>query len=688
MNRATLKKYLYVFLFFLLWMWISPQLGRGGEDSFRECLYRGRILFNQGKFGQCLEEYEKAEEIDFLAKETILNLAIVYKNLRQYKEAIEQYKTLLTLEPHRIVYLNLGEIYYLNSMPKEAISAFNYAIKMGEQSGLVYFWLGKCFADKGDRDNAELNYEAAVKKDDQFVLAHLALGRLYTEKKIWEKAQEEFEKVKELDPSITEIYSALARSYFQQAKYEEALAMFGKARAVDPEDKEAQLYINEIYKIKGEGFKKELAKKATERRSLKPIRMVKPKKVKQAPLVRVYIGQAKILRFKCGLDFVIKDEKEESSIFAGKENEVYTLVSKGQGIRLFLEKKPLAEFKQKINLSLNNPQATIVIFELGTAEGQYWAAKIDKAYRGRIEITSGEKEELKIVNAVNLEEYIYGVLPSEMSCAWPKEALKAQAVAARSEAYVKLGRHKQEGFDFCSDVHCQVYSGANIETEATNQVVDETCGEIAVDSKGRPIDAIYSNSCGGYTQENIFGKKEEVSYLKGRLDALDEIDFFFPLSPLELEDWLWAKDIPVNCNNVELSRSSNFRWMRCYEKEELEKLINKKLKIGSLISLTILERDNSAHIKKIEILGTQGKFIIDKELEIRKLLGNLRSSMFNLDVKVNREAKAQEFIFYGGGWGHGVGMCQSGAATLAQKGHTYQDILKFYYSGIEIKKMY
>jgi SpoIID/LytB domain protein len=270
---------------------------------------------------------------------------------------------------------------------------------------------------------------------------------------------------------------------------------------------------------------------------------------------------------------------------------------------------------------------------------------------------------------------------------WPMEALKTQAIAARSEAYRKLNRHKEQGYDFCSGVHCQVYSGAKVETKNSNAAIDQTEGLVAF-YNDEAIDAVYSNSCGGHTQGNIFGNRRVVDYLKEKQDSIKPTGFYFPLSPLELEDWLWSTNIPVFCNNEKFSRRSNFRWQRLYTKEQLQELIRKQLDIGGLISIDITERLPSSHVHRIKITGTKGEFLVEKELNIRKLLGNLRSGMFNIDVSVDKENTANEFLFYGGGWGHGVGMCQVGAATMADHGFNCSEILKFYYSGINIRKLY
>jgi len=269
---------------------------------------------------------------------------------------------------------------------------------------------------------------------------------------------------------------------------------------------------------------------------------------------------------------------------------------------------------------------------------------------------------------------------------WPLEALKAQAIAARSEAMVKLGRHKLQGFDFCADVHCQVYSGVEKETEITNQAVDETRGTI-MSYDAKPVDAVYSSTCGGHTQDNIFSSTD-VAYFKGIADILEKPDIKFPLSPFELENWFKNPPADILCDVPQYSKASNFRWVRVYSADELRDIVSKTKDIGDIKKILVLKRKKSGHIDSIRIIGEKSSLVVEKELNIRKAFGNLRSSMFKVEIKFGPDKSAKLFLFYGGGWGHGVGMCQAGACGMALRGKDYKDILRHYYHGVELKKIY
>lgn len=687
MLNPTLKKILVLLLFSQIIIYEADICSADMREEYIQHLYRGRVFFNQGFYDKAIFEYESANSLSPDSKQSLLNQAVIYKNTGDYARAINIYQKLLKISPDKLLYNNLGEIYYLNSQPDHAITALVKSLKMGSKNSMIYFWMAKAYEDKNDQDNAAWAYAQAIALDPGLALAHFKLGMIYKENNDWQKAGQEFERARELEPSINGINAQLGSMYLYQDDYEQALALYKKALAADPDNKDIQKQIELIYKRAGSLFSQKLGQRQSDRMTKSLAGLVSAKQVPTAPIVRVLLGEVKSLRFKTAVNFTIKNIDANAQNHIGQKDTLYTVKVADDLILVFKDEVKIAAFNQKITIDYDNPKATILIFDVETGSGNYWASKTDRIYRGKLEIGLDDAKNLRLINVINMEEYLYGVLPSEMPPDWPIEALKAQAIAARSEAYRKMGRHKAQGCDFCSEVHCQSYIGAKVETEKTNNAVDETSGIVAM-YKGKPIDAVYSNSCGGHTQGNIFSDRRIVDYWQQKQDTPEPTGFLFPLSPLELEDWLWSSKISVFCNNEKFSRRSNFRWMRHYSHEHLEGLINKKINIGKLLGINILERNPSSHVHKVKIVGSKGDFIIEKELNIRNMFGNLRSGMFNINVKLNKEARPEEFIFYGGGWGHAVGMCQVGAASMADQGFNYQDILKFYFSGIEIEKLY
>jgi SpoIID/LytB domain protein len=322
------------------------------------------------------------------------------------------------------------------------------------------------------------------------------------------------------------------------------------------------------------------------------------------------------------------------------------------------------------------------------ARGFAWAGIEDRQYRGSIEV-SVLRDGFTLINEVNLEEYLYSVVPSEMPASSPMEALKAQAVIARSYAlhrkhYIKP--HLSEGFDLCDGQHCQVYRGAANEWEKTTQAVNETRGKVLT-FDGTLISPFYHANCGGHTQssEDLPGWGS-YDYLKGVLDAPSDVSF--PSSPAELEKWI--KSSPKTyCNSNPGARVPEFRWFRCIPVTFIQEKINRYKPIGDIRGITILGRNTSGHVRSVRIEGSSGSITLEKENDIRRFmgLGPLRSNLFWLEIKYSKENLPELLIIYGGGWGHGVGMCQSGANGMAQRGLSFSEILTHYYQGTRIETL-
>ena len=274
-------------------------------------------------------------------------------------------------------------------------------------------------------------------------------------------------------------------------------------------------------------------------------------------------------------------------------------------------------------------------------------------YRGELLLlTNGSKNNLTIINNLDLEDYLLSAVPSEIPSKWKKEALKAQAVAARSYSLGYLGRRIEKGYDLESTVEDQVYLGIISEKKSTTQAVKETKGIILVDKHNKPIIALYHSSGGGYTDsvENLWDKKprENISdYIKPR---------------------------PDYDNN-----SPHFKWLRNYNISELNNLLA-SLNLGEIKNITPLSRSPANRIMWIKLTGTKGETQIRGE-EFRKFL-KLPSSKFNLTMENNI------IKFSGSGYGHGLGMSQWGAKALAEHGFTYDKILAHYYSGVRLITLY
>ncbi len=292
------------------------------------------------------------------------------------------------------------------------------------------------------------------------------------------------------------------------------------------------------------------------------------------------------------------------------------------------------------------------------------------------------QSKLRIVSCMPIEEYVLGVVKSEIGEDAPHEAKKAQAVAARTNIIRRLWNSSGfSDYDIKSDVFSQVYNGSEDYSKETKRAVVETSGKILT-YDGKPIEALFHAMCGGHTEnsENVWSSY--VPYLRGVLDE-GKGHRSFPLSNEKMvRRWIDASP-DVNCKKY---GGRYWRWQFKYTPSQLGHIVSVKTGkyIGKVIDIKVLERGISGRAKKIEILGTLGYVVVNKDLDIRRALSwtSLPSSLFYV------KKHAGNFIIIGRGFGHGVGMCQIGAMGMADKGYDYKAILKHYYKDVKLEKIY
>ncbi|MCL6447316.1 MAG: SpoIID/LytB domain-containing protein [Armatimonadetes bacterium] len=284
-----------------------------------------------------------------------------------------------------------------------------------------------------------------------------------------------------------------------------------------------------------------------------------------------------------------------------------------------------------------------------------------RRYRGSLEIRAAG-EGLTVINELPLEEYLYGVVPAEMPASWPAEALKAQAVAARSYALAQLGTYGKYGFDLLATQNSQVYKGYDGENPATTKAVQETRG-VVLTYQGLPVNALFHSSSGGYTENSEDVWKDRLAYIRARPDPEDRND-------------------------------RHYNWQVVYTKDQLiEQLKSREYDFQDVFDLTELERTATGkRVKRLVIKGLnqEGKPVaeeISNADRVRTVLG-LKSAFFTMQKEYDGQQKLVKVTFCGNGWGHGLGMSQYGALGLARKGYSYQDILKYYYSGVTVARNY
>jgi len=340
------------------------------------------------------------------------------------------------------------------------------------------------------------------------------------------------------------------------------------------------------------------------------------------------------------------------------------------------------EFEFELPLKILPAGDGATVLDVPVGEGFHWEHRENLPYRGSFEVLGTPGGGLYLINTVSLEDYLKSVVSSEMGEA-PLEALKAQAVAARNTLLSTLKRHHYyDPFDICATDHCQVYLGVKGENAMSSRAVEETCGEILV-LDGKICDTRFAKVCGGITEnfENVWGG-EGRDYLISHRDS--DSDRLVLHSEEEVRNFI-DDPPPSFCSDHEL-----FRWKVRVERKKLESIVKKKMGTAlELVAIEPVKRGASGRITEIKLIGTKRELIIRGELRIRKALSesHLFSSLFYVVRLGEKDGLPDAFEFRGGGFGHGVGMCQIGAIGMARKGYNYREILAHYYPGTELVKV-
>lgn len=327
--------------------------------------------------------------------------------------------------------------------------------------------------------------------------------------------------------------------------------------------------------------------------------------------------------------------------------------------------------------------------------GWWWEAHENRIYEGQVEFRAAGDGKLVIVGILPLERYLRGVVPSEIGADSPHEALCAQAVAARAAAVLALTDRIYAGthHDICADVACQAYSGLTKATPASDAAVAATRGLVLM-FDGKPLSAYYASNCGGFTEDirNVWpDRADDRGYWNtARYDGNGT-------TPLDLSTEkgirAWIDSSPdVFCNpdksKVPEWSKRNFRWTREFTADEMTSAVATKRDIGRVTAIRAVKRGPSGRLIEAEFVGEKGVLKVSPELAIRQVVAPpLRSAAFIVETR-GGDAKPDAFVIRGAGWGHGVGMCQTGAVGMANMGRKHPEILKHYFSNASLEKLY
>ena len=375
-------------------------------------------------------------------------------------------------------------------------------------------------------------------------------------------------------------------------------------------------------------------------------------------------------------------------------------------------------------------EASFSLYDVTIGVNFHWERKETQTFLGKLKfIINGNS--VCAVNELPVERYLESVISSEMSATSSLELLKAHAVISRSWLLVQMqNRRKGEAtahvaaseiqgngelirwydredhtlFDVCADDHCQRYQGITKETSAhVAEAIRQTAGQVLID-EDEICDARFSKCCGGETEEFQYcWENLRKPYLVALRDAPQQeaLDLtveanavrWIRSSPESFCNTRDAKVLSQVLNNYDQETSDFYRWRVEYTQQQVQQLLTEKLGIdfGAVVDLIPVERGTSGRLSKLRIVGEKLTLVIGKELEIRRALSksHLYSSAFVVDAfGRNEQGIPKRFALIGAGWGHGVGLCQIGAAVMGERGYSYKEILLHYYPGAIIKQIY
>jgi stage II sporulation protein D len=395
-----------------------------------------------------------------------------------------------------------------------------------------------------------------------------------------------------------------------------------------------------------------------------------------------------------------------------------------KGQVLLVDSSGTERFRQKEILLSAADETSFTVSDVKIGIDFHWQRSQEQSFRGDLFLSACSDSSFNLINEISLEDYLESVISSEMSAQAPLEFLKAQTITARSWLVAMLAKKKTArsnpaskkeneiivwqdvndhmGFDVCADDHCQRYQGiTRIISENVHTAIKDTRGLFLVYAR-EICDARYYKSCGGQTE--VFStawEDKSTDYLKS---ITDDIGQHPPIqSEAQAKEWLFGRP-QAYCNTQDLELLGRilpafdqetpdfYRWQVIYKRQDLEEIIRKKsgIDFGTLQNLIPLERGPSGRIFKLKIEGSKLSVIVGKELEIRRWLSesHLLSSAFVVSKTNAVDGSVESFSLAGGGWGHGVGLCQIGAAVMATNGFNAEEILAHYFTGAKVQKLY
>ena len=544
-------------------------------------------------------------------------------------------------------------------------------LPLSRETGETLFYQALIRRDTGDPRQAVELLRKSLASENFRPIGWFVLGELLAETAPTE-AETCFRTALRQDPELRNVYFPLGSVLLAQKQYKEAYTYLNRANQSFPNNNLILRSLNEAARSIPESERSPRPPGAVAERPRITAAPPKVKPLNQAGLTMVRIGLAEkqtLITVKTGGPYILRGSSR-AVLFSGDESEqLWIEIRNSQILIQDQQRRNLVIADKSVTLDYPNTENTTILSGF-TSE--------DRAYRGSLEFRL-DQGTLTIINILNIEEYLYGVIPAEMPASWPMEALKAQAIAARSYTMAYLGQHKEKGFDLYGSVLSAAYRGVTGEARASTAAVDATKG-MYLRAGGQPLKSYYSANHGGYSENTAFvwGTDTFNPAVPDKLIPLRTV--WLPLNDLAR----WIREKPKSYDSAaNLHSSQAYRWEKWVAAEDIRSRNAEFGSIGEILQIISRGRGISGRTNEVEIKGSQGSMRIKGD-HIRSRLGGLRSNLFTIRSKLGKDGKPEYFIFQGAGWGHGVGLDQSGAAGMAQAGFTAAQILGHYYPLAEL----
>ncbi|PTV99294.1 SpoIID/LytB domain protein [Halanaerobium saccharolyticum] len=655
------------------------------DRTINELFKLAKEAYYEGNYSAAENYYQEIIELSPFNLESRRNLAVVYNDQNKLQAENKTRMQLTILSNQNQDYLDLAVNFYeLNNQLASNYILENKFDEQLEQESMLYqkyYYLIKNNLDLDNLDKAEEYLMKITNLKVNQSEVYLLSAELNRKKNNFKQAFNNYQSAYEANRGQTYLFKnmaemlELAGEEIEAYNYWQRTLSYGWYR--DLAYQKINQYQDKYPQLKPDDEDQEEPEEInpfTLEASWREVKELKNQKENQMLRIGLQENNEHLLFQYSGSFSVVYDGK---IIYRGEPRKNYLLEIEAGSIFIRTEEERVRLGSSDLEYQIYSSQQnySFYVYNINYGQGYFWQGSGNRQYRGNM-IIKGEGEEFTLINQIELTPYLISVVPSEIYASWPEEALKAQAVAARSYTLSNLGRHSSDGYDLCSSVHCAAYNGIMSENERTTEAVLSTQGESAV-YEGRVIEAVFSSNSGGFTERSDQIWSADLHYLRGA-NQMKNDDYDFPLAPVELQQWLlsspesYSKDFG----------SSNYRWQLRVPAEVIEY----RSELNKIRKIEVNERAQGGTITSLTIYSDQESKDYSVS-QIRRVLGGLKSSRFYFDSHYDQNGYLKELYVYGSGWGHNLGLDQSASAGMGAAGWNYQEIIKHFYPGVEIEKI-